>query len=78
MNFGMMRHADEKGVKNLRKSLKAKIARDIDKLNIPGGEKKFLKSSIQSYVRDLEDISRKLGAKYYTYQNKQEDDKDVE
>lgn len=71
MNFGMMKHADEKGVKNLRKSLKAKIARDIDHLDIPGNQKVFLKGQIQSYVRDLEDISRKLGSKYYNYQNKE-------
>lgn len=76
MNFGMMKHSDEKGVKNLRKSLKAKIAREIDKLDIPGSEKKFLKGNIQMYVRNLEDIARKLGSKYYNYQNK--DNKDVE
>ena len=71
MNYGMMKHADEKGVKNLRKSLKAKIARDIDHLDIPGNQKVFLKGQIQSYVRDLEDISLKLGSKYYNYQNKE-------
>lgn len=75
MNYGMMKHADERGVINLRKKLKEKIRRDISKADGSGSTTKFITQAILSYVKDLEDIAYKKGSNYYRYQKEKEDER---
>lgn len=73
MNYGQMRHAEKRGVENLRKSLKEKVRREISRANTQSHSGKFAIDAVLGYIRELEEIAYKKGSNFYNYQKEGED-----